>query len=1258
MVNKTQFNKTKIALAVVLSLGLAACGDSDGDAGSTANTTANTVTEAVDNTIEQVSGTGSVQGTVLDTNGLPVMGATVSLAGQSVLTDASGYYYFTNVPLPGVDGVNSDEGNDDDIDNAGYLVTITAPAGYANATVNVQLEDIQVDSGNNGSADNSGDVNSAGEQTTWFDGFLAQATTANLPKFAASVTGVLRDCNTGAALAAGATVALDFTAISVSGTNTGTNVGIGVPVYTTTVGENGVFTFSDIPTDSDFDLAVQGYSLVSTGSAEATEAGLDDVTVRTTAEGIQNNLGDMNVCLITSSDNVAPFITSVNDTISNTTDEGFTWQVLGQGVDGTQGIVIKFNEALNKDSIVTSNIVVTSQVDFTDDSAGESLVAIDSATVAEDGMSITVTLASALPEMTKFSVWMPRHEYEDTSANRIITGDDTTGANDADQTDQLLNDVADLVTAAASNEVGILNDYINSTQFKTEYVRTRLCTYIAPDFNADGADGEQLVKLEDTLPVSAFWDNGGALDISNLNGQAGTTDVLLTQLAAAKGGTATVQDNVAVIVGSMGNASGIQASTGTVTTGGGDYEVVVLGASHGQTVTMTPTAAFNIIGTPFSVTLEDKVRPTTVLQDAYDYADTFGAAHVTTDGVDDPTFGDGAELANIGTSAVPGAPTYYVTPRLFAQDRAGDRDAAYNNRPDQFRALAQLNTLNTAATPAPYVTSTTNFVYDVNAWAAWAGEVRTIGFALDENVEILAATTPSFSMESGAVTSTLTDFTVNNAVVTEDYLALNADRTNDRVYMAHGLVQAETNNVLSLANDDHGAVVSFSGVLADAGRTANVASTDAVVVIRDAIPAFVTKAELDATTFTVDFNEAVSGTVGSIVITDPDTGAQTPLAMSAAVMSNSDMTATWSGASLVGLRGSFSGTNAVALTADIDDTALFGNVAENETVTGDFSFPEVASGTALNHSLLSWSSVQDARGNSWGGYTALYVDTTDATGIPVIGNGTIDSQEDGDPATNGWRLALQDLPMFLATDTIVPFGVTVAFGALDEDGTPGVDANFTITITATNPISLTNNAGAVGYLTATDTEVAAEDGWRALGGAASNVTDGWDLSEINTHFRLVDSGALQTALNLDFANSDAVVNGGNNDGQVSPEEYENFNGGAALLALYDANDFPMIAGTGASFNTDNTVLTISATVAANTIAQGAGVEFVKITPTRVNITGAAPGGALNTNAGNEVTPDALVPGTPDDLDVRFGHIEGTILGTNNEEQSGSVKREL
>jgi len=1378
MVNKTQFYKTKVALAVVLSFGLAACGDSEGDA-STSSSTSDSVVEAVDNTVEEVAGTGSVQGTVLDTNGLPVMDAAVSLAGQTVMTDASGYYHFTDVPLPGVDGANTDEGHDDDIDDAGYLVTITAPDGYANAIVNVQLEDIQIDSGNNGSADGAGDTNASGEQTTWFNGFLAQADTAVLPMYASTITGVLRNCDTGAALPAGVKLALDFVEIDDTNTVTDANVTYGVPVFTAMTAADGSFTFENLPSDSELDLAVEGYSHVATGSTEAVL-----LAISTNSEGIVNNVGDMNVCAITSSDGVAPYISSVGSVITDNIDDGFKWQVLSEGVDGTEGLVIRFNEALDQDVINVDDVIVTAQVDFDDVDSGEVVVAVASTVVAEDGLSMTVTLGEALDEMTKFSIWMPRYQYQDTSANRLVTGDAGTGENDpdGDATNSLVPDVAGsttggsaavpavassyeqilnvsssvvytataadvsgdsltviitdsagattfgltatgitigfdiagggtaatlaadinanaamaaVMTAAAtgttttpvtvlgvqtlagftaavdevdptstgptaSSEMGVSSDTVNDTQFKTEYVRTRLCTFIQPVTDPGSIDGEQRVKTtiaadDDIEAVGVFWDNSGSSTISNLNGQHDQTEDLLQELWNRKNTTSaqTIVDDTAVIDGNLNDATDIISDTGTASTSGSKWKVVVTGAEHGDEVEVTPTAAFNIIGTPITVVLEDKVAPTTIIQDSYNYADTFSDAYVNAVAAD-AGYANGGELSEAGTSGSDGSPILYVTPRLIASDVAEDDDANFNNRIDVFESLVAGNTLNDATTPVPHVTSTTNFLYDVNAFAAWSAISRDVGVAFSENVDLNAGTAISFLLGGAAPTSTLTGFVANNGLRNEDYIAADTDQDGYHSYLTHGIIQMTTNDVVALANSDHNAVIDYTGAVLDTVND-NEALSDSLVVIADAIPPFVVTAELDATQFVVTFNEPVTTTTGQVTIIDPTTGAVDVTLNVSAATSNADNTVlTWTGAGLPSRSAFSNSTIAVAPTAylldNIDD--FNGVNAEVETIGGTFGFAETAGGDVLGHAILSWGSVSDARGNSWDDYHNLYLDDGAVSG--TANNGVIDTQEDANSSTNDYRLALADLPMFLATDTIVPFGVTVAFGALDEDGTPGVDANFTVTITATNPISLTNNAGAVTYTTATEAEVAAEDGWRSLTGGASDVTDGWDLTEINTHFRIVDTIPLTLALQQDVGNgalfADGLAQNGNNDGVVSIEEFYHAEGGVALTTAIDANDFPMLAGTTASFNTDATVLTINAVVTGNSFAQGADVDFIKITPAMANITGA--NDPLTTNAANEVLPAG------DDVDIRMGHVEGTILGTNDEEQTGNVSREF
>ncbi|MCI2285021.1 carboxypeptidase-like regulatory domain-containing protein [Colwellia sp. MSW7] len=123
MVNKTQFYKTKVALAVVLSLGLAACGDSDGDEGSTS--TSNTTVDAPQNsTSEQHGLTGTISGKVQDTNGRAVVGAMVYFMGQETTTDAGGNYVFADVLVTNLNG-NNDNGTGNEVDEIPSALTVT-----------------------------------------------------------------------------------------------------------------------------------------------------------------------------------------------------------------------------------------------------------------------------------------------------------------------------------------------------------------------------------------------------------------------------------------------------------------------------------------------------------------------------------------------------------------------------------------------------------------------------------------------------------------------------------------------------------------------------------------------------------------------------------------------------------------------------------------------------------------------------------------------------------------------------------------------------------------------------------------------------------------------------------------------------------------------------------------------------------------------------------------------------------------------------
>ncbi len=130
-----------IALTSIVGFGLAACSDGDRststDAGdpSTTNVEGSTSTATTGPGFDRVSDpTGSVTGLVQDTNGNPIEGASVYLAGQMASTDAGGVYFFQSVPAVLTTGMDDGLGGAP----AGVLlVSIVPPSSYLGATVTV-----------------------------------------------------------------------------------------------------------------------------------------------------------------------------------------------------------------------------------------------------------------------------------------------------------------------------------------------------------------------------------------------------------------------------------------------------------------------------------------------------------------------------------------------------------------------------------------------------------------------------------------------------------------------------------------------------------------------------------------------------------------------------------------------------------------------------------------------------------------------------------------------------------------------------------------------------------------------------------------------------------------------------------------------------------------------------------------------------------------------------------------------------------------
>jgi hypothetical protein len=1063
MVNKTQFYKTKVALAVVLSLGLAACGDSDGDAST--STSESVVEGNGGNTVEQAQGTGSVQGTVLDTNGLPVMGATVSLAGQSVVTDASGYYYFTDVPVSGVDGTNENTST-----AAIYTVTINAPEGYASATVNVTPANIQVDSGNNGTNGATNDSSGSAEQTTWFDGFLAQATTAVLPKFAASVTGVLRNCDTGAALPEGVTVALDFTNIvtGASGTltNTGSNVSVGVPTFTTATTADGSFTFADIPTDSKFNLTVEGYTETEGSSVEAT-AGSGLESVFTTAEGVVNNLGDTNVCMITSNDDVNPYIASVVGSIDTIkADDTYQYVVLSKGIDGTTGVTLNFNEAMSAANFDAEDIVVTQA-----SGSGSSQIELDIAlntdgtpnvTLAADGMSLTVVLAEALDDGQRFSVWFPQWQYADTSGNVIVTGDavDSNGnliAGDTAEDDLVLDDGADF---GGSTEFGIASDVYSQQPGKIGYIRTRLCTYVAPTETPEGLTAEQEVKLLDSseLATSPIWDNKATSVVSNLNGQENVADGLDTgerlfdRFGSSSSLITTVENNTAVILGSVQNASSVVATyiTGTgvetsptitsftaTPSSTGDFQINVTGTSPGAEFLITPQGAFGVTGDTITVTVEDKVAPTTILQENYELWAIEDDYSGTTATSGTGATGTGGEAAEGSVSGAAGDPVIYIQPRHLSPITSSNIAEQYK----EFDSFDFSTKLTDGANANP--------LYSGPGFAGWSDRSNSLGVAFSETI----ATGAVAPLESASVTLALTG--VLNGLTTDiDNQAIlgqqdTADLGNTLITNSGSdLARFTVSDMVEFANNDHDEAIDFTnGSIVDVFGNLTNDNSAARVVIRDAMPPFVTAARWDGSNIIITFNETIvpDGTgsdADNLVLMDLTGG--TP---SQTLTLSTSATSPTQGAYSLNLAGD-------ELTVSVDAATMSG-LFQNGT-NNEFVFDSDGDGLTENHLALNFDDIEDVRGNSWATFDRDESFTT-------LANTVSTDNIDADYERQGRYLV--DAPRFMVYNDVGIFTITKqTIGYSDATSTPAGDddGNVTALFSFSHPIDLLDDNDGLG----------------------------------------------------------------------------------------------------------------------------------------------------------------------------------------------------
>ncbi len=782
---------------------------------------------------------GSVTGTVQDTNGNPIQGVKVYLAGQNTTTDAGGIYNFASVPVTQVNNIAAG------VQGEKLSVTIAAPTGYIGATVTVSP-----------TAQVTNDSNTTNGVKTFIDGFVASAGTAVLPETNSTVSGVLRDTDTEAPLA-NTEIKFEFTAGGTAANvvqeqkQNGVETSYAVSTYTLTTDENGSFSFASLPTDSTFKLLVPGYDNVDAGGpvGSLNQFSSDAETVIT--------LGNVVAKKITALDTKDPFIVSVNNVISaptalravldddtrNTFVVNFSealapakLELTGNSVllyAGKDGNMIKraFTAAIN----TADNAITFTTTDTFADGDFVDLLFLNADTVDTSMNPLAVNANIGYDELkgnytrVKLEIFSEENTNAAAATATAQLDKDTHGTNEFAKLQALsdaFNNVQDgigkiyqLNSAANDDSIGGLDSAERLTALSTALGGGTVLTDIARiSFTAANANSyivtvENKSGVEKTIPAITGTD---ALTYDGISTALGTNDKNFGAGANPKSLIITPATNVQV-------------------------EIVLASVTPSDVVVITPTDSLGYPGTAKRITLVDNVAPTTVLQKSYlngtPTVEKFGAV---------AQFGDGGELSQNADSTIIGAPYLAINASLLDDLNANGDNVNVGNVTRDKKLTEELYKYNTVnpTTGKSYIPKSVG-VYDATAYPQFTARLnRTIGIAFSEDVN-LTGTPATIGMTTAVTNATVYNNVVNN--VDNTAIKINSD-----------LVMVDVADVMTLANSDDGKVIDFTNVIKDTAGNIAGANTNAKVVVKDMMPPMVVTATYSGANVVINFNEPIT----------------------------------------------------------------------------------------------------------------------------------------------------------------------------------------------------------------------------------------------------------------------------------------------------------------------------------------------------------------------------------------------------------------
>ncbi len=358
-----------------------------------------------DDTLNEVTTlSGTVTGTVLDSNGSPIEGVLVRYTGAvtkaavSATTNDAGQFELPGVVVSGTSSVGTNDANGP--------ITLVLDTGeleqpHMGATVLVS-PDADV-------------IANPGDDPVFIDNFNVDTGPVRLPALNTEVRGTVRNVDTGAAVP-GVQVTLEFQGVEFDQDG---NVGVAATYdsganRTATTDDGGLFSFADVYADSCVRVSVGGHEIVTTAASlpSCTELDDEDTDTSSIAFATTNDGGVMDLATVTvdpypNGDGIPPHVASTDGVV----DDSVSPAPLASRIDGVapNGFVVEFSEPLQAGMDADDALVLIGEAPT------QTSVTVAAASVS--GSTVTVETDAALPAGERVQLWLAREALLDSAGN-------------------------------------------------------------------------------------------------------------------------------------------------------------------------------------------------------------------------------------------------------------------------------------------------------------------------------------------------------------------------------------------------------------------------------------------------------------------------------------------------------------------------------------------------------------------------------------------------------------------------------------------------------------------------------------------------------------------------------------------------------------------------------------------------------------------------------------------------------------------------